>query len=379
VQPGFLQRYLQAFHHIEGWFEFDAALLFMALNQQIRAEGLDGDVLEIGVYHGLSTIALATLRSEGKKLVVVDPFENSQESNIAMYGKGIRAHFERNFASFYPDAPFLNVIARPSSEVTPQDLSADGGKRFSFCHIDGGHSREETCGDLRLCNSVLMEGGLLAIDDYFNPQHPGVCEGAVEFYLENRDTLQPLVIAYNKVLFQKRRDSGARIEKFLAAFPGIGHEIVTMWDSPAILLSGRVREYVDLYESSPQRFVRPGANGPRVTLTTGTSKLKAPHGKKVVLDVDVENVSPEATPSGKGVFGMSYHLLSDSAGVLKHDNDRTWILKPLDPGERRRIPVTVTAPEDRGQYIVEVDLVWENVMWFKDIGNPTATVKLLVE
>src|SRR5256886_11736729 len=56
------------------------------------------------------------------------------------------------------DAPFLNVIARPSSEVTPLDLSPDGGKHFSFCHIDGGHSRQETCGDLRLCNSVLMEG-----------------------------------------------------------------------------------------------------------------------------------------------------------------------------------------------------------------------------
>jgi hypothetical protein len=39
----------------------------------------------------------------------------------------------------------------------------------------------------------------------------------------------------------------------------------------------------------------------------------------------------------------------------------------------------VTAPAQPGQYQLEIDLVWEGVMWFKDIGNPTATIPLSVE
>ena len=50
----FLSRYLNAFHGIPGWFSPDACLIFMAYHQLLADEGLSGDVLEIGVHHGLS-------------------------------------------------------------------------------------------------------------------------------------------------------------------------------------------------------------------------------------------------------------------------------------------------------------------------------------
>jgi hypothetical protein len=71
-------------------------------------------------------------------------------------------------------------------------------------------------------------------------------------------------------------------------------------------------------------------------------------------------------------------LLSCSGEVLRHDNDRSWLLDPLEPGESKTVPLSVRAPAQRGDYRVEIDLVWEQVMWFKDVGNPTALVDLKV-
>src|ERR1700722_18166791 len=352
VQASFLQTYLSAFHRIDGWFQYAAALLFMAYNQFTLEHGVvAGDVLEIGAYHGLSTIAVATLRGAGKRLVVIDPFDSVKDDNVSPYGFGIRAHFDRNVAGFYPDRGFLHVIGRPSSEVTAADL----GSGFSFCHIDGGHSHRETYEDLRLCYEVLSDGGLIALDDYFNPEHPGVCEGAVDFSLRHPGWLRPLAVAYNKILFQKGRETTNINAKFLAAFSGIEHKCITMWERPAILFSAPLREYLDLHASTPERFVSLGATGPRAVLRPIVPTLRAGPGNKVALDVQIENVSSEPLPSGQGVFGLSYHLLADSGEVVSYDNERAWIPETLHPGDSRLVRMTVAAPAHPGRYTVQLD------------------------
>src|SRR5579862_1642175 len=157
MQPSFLQRYLQAFHRIEGWFEFDAALLFMKYTQLAFKDSERGNVLEIGVHHGLSSIAIAQLRGVGKQFTAIDLFDD-QHKNISGSGSGDRGRFEKNMREFYPNSSFVRVIARASAELTPSDL----GSRFTFSHIDGGHSPEEVYHDLKLCYDVSVEGGLIA-------------------------------------------------------------------------------------------------------------------------------------------------------------------------------------------------------------------------
>ncbi|MGP0072896.1 MAG: hypothetical protein ACLPWF_13305 [Bryobacteraceae bacterium] len=71
VTQSFLQKYLQAFQRIEGWFSYDAALMFMAYNQLLASRGIAANVLEIGAHHGLSSIAVATLRAPGANFYVV--------------------------------------------------------------------------------------------------------------------------------------------------------------------------------------------------------------------------------------------------------------------------------------------------------------------
>ncbi len=324
MTPSFLQSYFEAFHTIEGWFTFDAALLFMAYNQLLAEQGVAGDVLEIGVHHGLSSIAIATLRGSGGKMYAVDLFEDFQALNVSRSGEGNRALFERNMRKFHANLDFLRILGRPSSDLSVSEL----GTSFSFCHIDGGHSRAETLHDLRLCHEILNPGGLVALDDYFHPGFPGVSEGAVEFMLSHPGALRPLVIGYNKVLFQKTPTSSDLNAEFSRRFALPDTSTVSMWDTPALLLRSLLRSILDLYASTPQSFVQLGAVGPRVRFAPASSSIRGKAGKKLALAVTITNSSQEPLPFGKQVCGVSYHLLDEKGGTLTHDNERTCHLIP---------------------------------------------------
>ncbi len=374
MAPSFLQAYLEAFHDIEGWFQFDAALLFMAYCQLLRDRGIAGNVLEIGVHHGLSAIAVASLRGPGKSMYAVDLFEKLQDQNVSGSGAGNRAIFVRNMGRFYPDAGFLRILARSSAGLTARDL----GQHFSFCHVDGGHSRKETCDDLRLCSSILMPGGIVALDDYFNPEYPGVSEGAAQFMLESPGTLAAVAIGYGKVLFQRLPAPFDLNAAFERRFGIVSHKTVRVWDAPAFLMTSVFRSHFDLYASTPERFVRIGEIDPRATFAPECPDLAMIPGETKVVRVVLANTSAETFPSGAGVLGLSYHLRSATGELLQHDNDRSWITTPLAPGSSATVPLSIKAPDRPGRYLAEIDLVWEQVMWFGDVGNPTARVTLSV-
>ena len=374
MERSFLQRYLEAFQYIEGWYSFDAALMFMAYHQLLSRRTPAADVLEIGVHHGLSAIAVASLRGSQGRLVAVDLFESLQDRNISRSGYGVLSLFRQNFESFYPDPRFLEVLVRPSTELRPSDL----GFGYTFCNIDGGHSRAETLSDLCLCHAISVPGGLLALDDYFNPQYPGVCEGAVEFMLQHPGALRPLAVGYSKVLFQKTPAKMDMNAEFAQAFPKVETDAVGMWDQRALLFSKPLHQYFDLHASTPQRLVPRGGAGTQAILRPHATHLQARCGERLSLPVTVKNASADTFPAGENVFGLSYHLLSSSDRVLVHDNGRTWLTDPLRAGEEKTFELFVRAPLKPGPYRIEIDLVWEDVMWFKDVGNPTFKVDLSV-
>ncbi len=373
MERSFLQRYLQSFQTIEGWFSFDAALLFMAYSNLAREHPAAGDVLEIGVHHGLSSIAVAALRGPGKRFVAIDLFEKLQDRNISRSGAGKRTVFEANMRAFNPDLNFLEIITGVSGQLTPAKL----GSGFTFCHIDGGHSRAETYADLCLCHEISAPGGLIAIDDYFNPDFPGVAEGAVEFMLGHQGALTPVAIGYSKVLFQKAPATSLD-SAFSQAYPDIPQKRVIMWGCETPVFSVPLREYFDLFASAPDALVRFGAAGRRAVIEPHATSLEVRAGSHAALPVTVTNTSGETFPAGTNVFGLSYHLLSEDGRELVHDNERVWIEAPLAPNGQVKLELPVNAPAERGRCQIEIDLVWEGVMWFKDVANPTASITLFV-
>jgi hypothetical protein len=275
--------------------------------------------------------------------------------------------------AFHDPLDFLDIVTGASGELKASDFSST----FSFCHVDGGHSPEETFADLDFASQILVPGGLLALDDYFNTQHPGVCEGAIDFKNQRPGVLRPLAIAYNKVLFQKQPaafDLNAEFEQVFGYIPRVDSS--PMWNTPVFLFGAPFRAYFDLYSSTPRQLVRLGSAGVRAQFSPQRSQLTARPGKAISVPVVVKNTSQEVFPEGKNLLGLSYHLLSADGQTLQHDNARTHLRGALLPDQQVEVELKIEAPATQGRYQLEIDLVWEGVMWFKDTGNPVSLIDL---
>jgi hypothetical protein len=376
MPASFLESYRDVFGSIEGWFSPDAALMFMAYHELVAAHGVSGDVLEIGVHHGLSTIAIAAMRREGAGLVAVDLFDQLQDQNISASGHGSRAHFERNMAAFYGETGFIRCIAGASSTLTPADL----GDTFSFCHVDGGHTALETYQDLDLCTRILMAGGLLALDDYFNPAFPGVCEGAIKFWLAREAQLIPIAIGFNKVLFQKTPAPFDLNEAFDRRLQHIPHKTTTFWETP-VHSFGSFAPFIDLQSSSPTRLVPNRAFQMDALVTPEASEIMASlRGGTIHVPVRVLNRSsiPFNGDMTDAPFALSYHLLTEDGRDLQFDNVRSYFRQQVAPDEERTVDLAVEVPHAPGHYNVEVDIVWEGITWLKTRGLATPRIALTV-
>jgi len=288
---------------------------------------------------------------------------------------GNRNAFLENLGAFHADLSFLRVVDRNSAAVTAQDL----GTQFSFCHIDGGHSDQETFADLTLCHQILLPGGLLALDDYFNPSFPGVCEGAVRFNLAHPGALKPLAIGFNKVLFQKPEPAVSLNGLFAKTFSQVPRDAAELWGVRVNVFWSRLSYFFDLPRSTVEALAPAGGMDLRATYQPETTAVKAARGERFSLPVRVTNTSKITFLCGYQTFGLSYHLLSSDGVSLRHDHDRNFFQEPLDPGDESLITLSIIAPDAPGNYLLEIDIVWEGVAWFKDKGNPTCMVGLEVE
>lgn len=195
-----VRRYLEDTRDVEGWFFPVDAYLFGFMDEVQRREGITGHLFEIGVHHGKTALALARMTGAGELLGVCDVFEQ-QELNRDRSGEGSRAIFLRNIGGFP-----VRIFARESSGLTPEDTTT----RCRFFHIDGGHRPEDVINDLEVAERALLPEGVVAVDDVFNPNWPGVSEGFYRFI--PRGVFAPLLIGGNKV-FLARPDAVARYER----------------------------------------------------------------------------------------------------------------------------------------------------------------------
>jgi hypothetical protein len=370
----FFTAYRRALDSIAAMSSFDAALLFASYNQLIALHGIRGSTLEIGVHHGASAIGVAALRAPGASFVAIDLFEELQKGNVSGSGLGDRAIFLANMERVHGDLSFLKVIASPSTRVTPHQL----GGGFSFCHIDGGHSDVETYSDLALCTEISVPGGLIGLDDYFNPTFPGVSEGTVRFMEENPGELRPLAVGYNKVLFQREPVPFDLNKAHAEQFSFVPRANITHFRRESFLFGASLEHWLDLEHSSPTDLRRQ-AEIIRAALRPGTKTLRARAGIGTVLPVLVLNESTIPFKWSDSPIGLSYHLESADGEELSHDNARNFFAEPLLPGRERLVELSIATPSVPGKYKLEIDLVCEGVFWFKDRGSPTASVTLEVD
>lgn len=95
--------------------------------------------------------------------------------------------------------------------------------------------------------------------------------------------------------------------------------------------------------------------------------------RQVLLDVD--HIGADAWTGMQ--LNIGNHWVADD-GVVVEGDVRLPIEQPWQPGERRRMALTVTAPSEPGTYRLQFDLVHEGVCWFADAGSAIAQIETTV-
>jgi methyltransferase family protein len=276
--------------------------------------------------------------------------------------------FRGNMARFH-DGLDLRVIAGDSRTLAASALPKD----LAFAHVDGGHSAAETFHDVSLAAETLVPGGLVAVDDYFNPSFPGVSEGVVRFLLERPGALVPVAIGHNKVLFQRAPASDLH-GRFAARYPRVPRTRAAFAGAEVFVFGSPVAPFFDLERSTPEQLVARDV-ALKVDLSATPLSITVPPGVPAPFHVRVRNRSDIALGWSDAPFGLSYHLTGASE---RYENPRVWFTPDLAPGEERTLTLAVMAPETHGRYEVEIDVVWEGICWLRERGNAPARVTLEV-
>lgn len=107
-------------------------------------------------------------------------------------------------------------------------------------------------------------------------------------------------------------------------------------------------------------------------------------GLKETVYVKVRNASDLVWPAlgladGKYRLAVGNHWLDDNHKMVINDDGRNPLPYDLGQGEEIEMPLTITAPETPGNYVLEIDMVQEGVTWFGLKGSSTLRLRVRVE
>lgn len=163
----------------------------------------DGPVAEIGVFEGKFFIGLGkTFGAEsGQTATAYDVFD-MQEFNLDGAGVGKKDVLLQNALDHGFPAGAVNTVEVDSLALSHRDADTFIEKhgRAAFFSVDGCHEVAHTVNDIEFAMKVVANRGLIAVDDYTNPNWPGVVEAIARMYLLRDFAFIPLAVTCNKML-----------------------------------------------------------------------------------------------------------------------------------------------------------------------------------
>ena len=155
---------------VRGWFHpHDHALIHMIL-KDIQKD-IVGDICEIGVAFGRSAIALSNYSQPTDNIYLYDiNFENGlTESNLKKYGNSTNIEWR----------------LQDTTKLTPETISFN--KPLRLLHIDGCHEDVAVYKDLVNFSCKMSKDGVIVVDDYNDPEYPGINSATLRFLFENKE------------------------------------------------------------------------------------------------------------------------------------------------------------------------------------------------
>jgi hypothetical protein len=110
--------------------------------------------------------------------------------------------------------------------------------------------------------------------------------------------------------------------------------------------------------------------------------LIARAGRPLTVHTTVRNLSTRPFPAGasygRRLVRVGAQLCAHDGSLLNRDYERAWLPQTLSPSASVNIPMTLTAPQQKGRYSLKFDLVSEGIDWFEACGSQTTMKALLV-
>jgi hypothetical protein len=157
-----------------GWFFFFDHALIHAILKEVQKD-LTGDVCEIGVAFGKSAIALSNYKRSDENLYLYDMFQASDLSLDVTYDNIKKYGTDKNIQWRVTD----------TTKLTEEDINFTCGIRL--LHVDGCHEHEAVYGDLSKFSKNVLDDGIIVVDDYNDPEYPGINSGTWKFLFENKE------------------------------------------------------------------------------------------------------------------------------------------------------------------------------------------------
>ena len=110
--------------------------------------------------------------------------------------------------------------------------------------------------------------------------------------------------------------------------------------------------------------------------------LIARAGGRVTVRTTVRNLStrpfPSAASYGRRLVRVGAQLCNRDGSLVNRDYERAWLPETLSPDASVSVPMTLTAPSEKGRYNLKFDLVSEGIDWFEACGSETTMKSLVV-
>jgi uncharacterized protein YcfL len=120
-------------------------------------------------------------------------------------------------------------------------------------------------------------------------------------------------------------------------------------------------------------------NQVQVEYSVGQTEYEADISEEFIIPVTLNNtgtmtwIADSSTP-----IYVSYHIYDTEGNTVEYEGERTEIPVTIRPDESGQVDLLVIAPEESGDYIVSIDMVYEGVGWFSDNEVEPLSVDLTV-
>jgi len=191
---------------ISGWWKDSTFELYEVFDALQKESDIQGNLCEVGTWHGRSFLPLRNFASENEMCVGVDIFHDQKYYNILL----------QNITNCFGSLDGCDIIKSDSKSIGNRLEQYSPVRIF---YIDGDHSYEGTLTDLRLAETILSDEGIMFLDDYVNPRYGPAIVKAVNTFLKENEEFSLAFSSTQKIFLCKKPAVDFYVDGLLTHLP----------------------------------------------------------------------------------------------------------------------------------------------------------------